>query len=308
MIIDSLDQHHVRGVLELAGRAPSVYNTQPWRWVLEPHTVHLYADIGRWLPATDADGRDMVVSCGAALHHLRVALAAAGIAAIVHRLPDPVELDHLAAVELRTGTPTDADISLAKAILGRHTDRHRYGMWEVPDGFVHELIARAAEQGAILRAVTEPAARDLLLSVIHDADKIHDSTPGVDVEAARWTSRLTAMGPGSDGATEQSTGEPDCAMLLVLSTASDDTLSQLRAGEALSAVTLHATELGLATCPLSRPIEVDSTRTAVRDTVLDGTVSPQLVLRIGWATADHSVAATPRRAVDETIGQFPDWT
>src|SRR3954470_9435143 len=99
----SVDRRTVRTAIELAAHAPSVHNSQPWRWVVGPHSVHLYADRSRWLRATDADGRDLVVSCGAVLHHLRVALAATGLTARVHRLPNPDEQDHLAALELHPG-------------------------------------------------------------------------------------------------------------------------------------------------------------------------------------------------------------
>src|SRR4051795_13241167 len=150
----ALDQRTLRAAIELASHAPSVHNSQPWRWVIGPRTVHLYADLRRWLPATDADGRDLVVSCGAVLHHLRVALAATGLTARVHRLPNPDEQDHLAAVELHPGAATDADLGLAKIMLARRTDRHRYSDWDVPTGFIDELVDRAAEQGAILRPVT----------------------------------------------------------------------------------------------------------------------------------------------------------
>ena len=70
-------------------RAPSVHNTQPWRWRLGDDAVQLHADRGRHLVATDPDGRDLVLSCGAALHHLLVALAAQGVEVEVDRLPDP---------------------------------------------------------------------------------------------------------------------------------------------------------------------------------------------------------------------------
>jgi hypothetical protein len=92
-------------------------------------------------------------------------------------------------------------------------------------------------------------------------------------------------------------GEPDGALLAVIGTASDDTLSQLRAGEALSAVLLHATLLGLATCPLSQVLEVDDTRRVLRDDVLDGAISPQLVLRVGFPTSAAPLPATPRRPI-----------
>jgi len=89
-------------------------------------------------------------------------------------------------------------------------------------------------------------------------------------------------------------------VLTVLGTASDDTLSRLRAGEALSAVLLTATTLGLASCPLSRPLEVGSTRRSLRDDVLVGTVSPQLVLRLGWPVVGPSLPGTPRRSFADT--------
>jgi nitroreductase len=296
------DRHALRAALELASRAPSVHNSQPWRWTTGPHTVHLRADLRHWLPVTDADGRDLVLSCGAALHHAQVALAAAGLTADVHRLPDPAEEDHLAAIDLRPGAPATADLDLAAAIPLRRTDRRRYSTWDIPTGFVDELIARAAEHGAVLRPVT--SARAHLLRAIREADHTQEHTPGYRTETVRWTSgavdgagippaNLLAdpIGTGDGTARRFSTGtldqdagpEQDGALLVVIGTASDDTLSRLRAGEAASAVMLHATTLGLATCPLSQPLEVGRTRAVVRDQVLGGTLSPQLVIRIGWA-------------------------
>jgi nitroreductase len=86
MITNQVDHQAVRAALALATRAPSIHNSQPWRWQITGQTVHLYADLSRWLPATEADGRDLLLSCGAALHHLRVALAAAGVRSAVQRL------------------------------------------------------------------------------------------------------------------------------------------------------------------------------------------------------------------------------
>jgi hypothetical protein len=97
-------------------------------------------------------------------------------------------------------------------------------------------------------------------------------------------------------------GGPDGATLLVLGTTSDDTLSWLRAGEATSAVLLQATVAGLASSPLSQPLEVGHTRLALRDGVLAGTLSPQLILRVGWASGGSASTAIPRRGLAETIG------
>ena len=44
-----------RRVVELACRAPSVHNTQPWAWRIGPDRIELYADWSRQLPASDPD-------------------------------------------------------------------------------------------------------------------------------------------------------------------------------------------------------------------------------------------------------------
>jgi hypothetical protein len=89
--------------VERALRAPSVHNTQPWLWRIGSGVVELHADRTRQLAATDPDRRDFLMSCGAALHHLLVLLAARDIAVRVHRLPDPENLGHLATVVVQPG-------------------------------------------------------------------------------------------------------------------------------------------------------------------------------------------------------------
>lgn len=103
------DARDIEAVLTLATRAPSIDNTQPWRWRVDRTSLHLYTDPGMQLPSTDPDGRDLILSCGAALHHCVVALAAMGWRADVHRLPDPADPGHLAAIEV---SPHSPDLSL----------------------------------------------------------------------------------------------------------------------------------------------------------------------------------------------------
>lgn len=322
MTTQTVDRRTVRSAVELACRAPSVHNSQPWRWRIGDRSVHLLADLHRWLPATDPDGRDLVLSCGAALHHLRVALAASGLRATVHRLTDPEEPDHLAAVELTPGASPEADLALAAAITLRRSDRRGFSSWEVPDAMLAELTAVAAHQGAVLAPITDGAALRRLRAAVTAAAAAQKNTPGYDTETTVWTGRATGddgipaanllRGPGAvtgrrfaTGTIERPTGAGDGALLAVLGTASDDTLSQLRAGEALSAVTLHATTLGLASCPLSQVLEVDATRRSLRDDVLGGAMSPQLVLRLGWAPQE-ALPPTPRRRIRDVIEPFPD--
>jgi len=320
MIMSRVDAGTVQAALALAARAPSVHNTQPWRWRIGPDSIGLRADLRRWLPLTDPDGRDLVLSCGAALHHLQVGLAALGVPAVVERMPDPDEPDLLATVRLGSprcaGTPDTAEVA---ALQARRTDRRRFGDWPVPDQHLDALAATAAAHGALLRTVPEGAARAALLHALAAAAASHAATTGYDTELALWsglvagedgvparnvpadalphtaTRRFAGIGLAEGGAPE------DGATLLVLGTSSDDRLSQLRAGEALGAVLLRATELGLASCPLSEPLELDRTRGLVRDEVLDGTLSPQIVLRVGWAPVGDPLPATPRRRTADQV-------
>ena len=134
MSADFPDSETVRAVLTLATRAPSVPNSQPWHWIIGPRSLHLYADPSRHLSHTDPDRRDLILSCGAVLHHCAVALAAAGWHARIRRLPDSGDPDRLADIEVNRQPPDELDVMLATAIPGRRTDRRHYGSWPVPWG------------------------------------------------------------------------------------------------------------------------------------------------------------------------------
>ncbi len=155
------DAGTVRTVLALASRAPSVHNTQPWRWRVDAASLHLYADAERQLPNTDPDGRDLILSCGTALHHCVVAFAAVGWRSKVTRLPNPAEPDHLASIELSPYPADAADIALAAAIPRRRTDRRHYSSWPVPVGDIALMAARAARNG-------------VTLCQVEDLDKLHE--------------------------------------------------------------------------------------------------------------------------------------
>jgi nitroreductase len=319
-----LDRTTARTVVALANRAPSVHNSQPWRWRVGPSSIHLFADPSRALPATDPEGRDLRISCGAALHHLRVALLATGLAAHVHRIPDPAHPGHLAAVETTPAQPTADDLALASAIESRRSDRRVFSTWPVPPEFLTDLVRAAAEQGAALRIMDREAQRWTVKELVEHAAVEQALTPGLAQETAAWTGRTRLSREGvpaanvpvpSDGTVpvrhfggaeqpqnELGTEESDGTVLAVLATSTDDPVEQLRAGEALSAVLLTATRYGLGTDPISQPLEVPTTRAELRRVCLDGEGEPQLLLRLGWSPVSASpVPQTGRRPVDDTI-------
>jgi nitroreductase len=310
--------------VEFALRAPSVHNTQPWHWRIRPDAVELHADWNRHLVATDPDRRDLILSCGAALHHLEVALAARGLTAQVRRMPDGEDRGHLATVAVRPGRADALDADQFPAIDLRRTDRRRMSHRPVPAEHVAALTEQARRVGALLLPVTGAAMRQRLTATLVDAAHRQEFAPGYATELRQWTHRYA---PGHDGVpaasvapapiglldasplrwfTQGQLAQPprspglgpadDAAALLVIATAHDDPLDWLRAGEATSAVLLAATGLGLATTPLSQALEVDETRRALRTDVLRIPEHPQLVVRVGWpATGAGELPVTPRR-------------
>src|SRR5688572_10345825 len=102
------------GAVTIGGHAPSIHNTQPWRWRIDGSTLELFAAPERQLGVTDPAGRLSTISCGAALHHVVVAMSAAGWSVDVVRLPDPEHPGLLARLSV-TGR-TDVSIEAIKLL------------------------------------------------------------------------------------------------------------------------------------------------------------------------------------------------
>src|SRR5947209_6707457 len=109
---------------ELARYAPSIHNSQPWLWRVRDGVLDLHLATDRVLSVTDPDARLATLSCGAALHHARTALAAEGLAVEVTRLPDPDDRTHLARLTVTGHRPVEPEaVRLVQTVRVRHTDR-----------------------------------------------------------------------------------------------------------------------------------------------------------------------------------------
>lgn len=314
-----------------ARRAPSIFNSQPWRWRIAGDAAELRADRQRQLSVVDPDGRLLTLSCGAALHHARVALVGEGVTAEVFRMreptdPEPADPDLLARVRF-TGTRAapPAAIRAQQAIALRRTDRRPFADVAVPVDAIEELRVAAEREGAYLH-VLRPDDVVALAAAATRAAAVEFADPAYRAELDTWINRPAEAGDGVPAATADShdkrpvpardftpgapvvgaePGEPAepvdrYARYAVLFIEADTPLSWLRAGEALSATLLTATMLRLATSPLSDVIEVPATRSLLRE-LLGGVGYPMIALRIGVPTDGPPPPAAPRRSAHEII-------
>jgi nitroreductase len=323
-----VDNRVLREAVGLAVRAPSIHNTQPWRFRLADGRIELYADRSRQLTIVDPGGRALLVSCGGALLLARIALQNAGFTVSTQHIPDPENRDHLATLTI-TGTsePTEQTAAMVAAAARRRTDRRPFTKQPLDEQTVAELDTAAVAEGAILQQVTGRGDRLDLIVAVGRADEIEAADPQYQAEMRHWSGRpagavdgvpVTAVphleGRRSDvelrdfevatpGTLPASASDQvERAAMFLLATDGDGPADRLRAGEALTHVLLTATRLGLSVSPYTQPLEIPGTM-GLLHRILGGYGQPQIVLRVGWPVPGEPLPPTGRRPVDEVIDQ-----
>jgi nitroreductase len=302
-----------------AGYAPSIHNTQPWRWwCLDDDTVNLYLERSRVRSVTDPDLRQAILSCGAALHHVRTTLAAEGWRAAVTRMPDPADQDHFAHVRVEQSAPPDrAAVRHVRTIALRHTNRRPVTGAPVGREDLRAITTSVQAEGAWLHLL-RPDQVPELAAAAGQAQHTDEGQPEWLAELAYWTdaavlARTTipyAVAQHSPPTTVAGHDADDppisarrdrSALFAILYGRSDEPRDWLRAGEALSAGWLTATERGISVLPLSAPVEVPAARDTMRR-FLSYLNHPFLVLRLGTVdAADADAPHTPRLPTDQII-------
>jgi len=317
-----LESEHVRRIVDLARLAPSVHNTQPWWWRVSGTTLELWADRERSLPVSDPLGRNLVISCGAALHHTVVAAEAIGAHVDVELLPDAAETDLMARFTLTPNHPSDDALTRASLLGRRHTDRRRFTAWPVPEENLDHLAEAGEKWGATVVPISHNALRAEVEGLLEEARRRQQGDPRIAEETESWIDHSNADGiptaalpvlAGARGERPTRFGSgliPDDAEsvihgtdgLLVVSTPDDTPRSWLRAGAALSALWLQATTNGLSVVPLSQLTEVPHTRAALRERLSPLAPVPQVLARVGWQEIGRAeLPRPPRRPLDEVL-------
>jgi hypothetical protein len=296
-----------------AARAPSLHNSQPWHWFVGPDRLDLRLEPGRRLHAADPDARLAVLSCGAALHHARIHLAAAGQRVEVVRAPAAEDPDLLARLSLAGRAEPDHDaMRLVGAAARRHSDRRGATGAPLDLHRVRSVGHAVRAEGAGL-AVLRPRQVFALAEAVELAEEVESADPDRQIELAGWVGGLRPSGTGVPSAALPDDprlltaparvlrragpaliGETHehTAVFAVLHTAGDTRADWLVAGEGLSAGWLTATALDVAMLPLSVVTEVAGSRDRIRG-LLGWSGYPHLVLRLA-AGVDDDAPRTPR--------------
>ena len=313
----------LRDAVQLACRAPSLHNSQPWQWVADGAGLQLYLDQGRILPSADKSGREAHIGCGAVLDHLCIAMAAAGWRANVDRFPDPNNRSHLASLVFSPmGLVTDQHRHRASAIRHRRTDRLPFAAPRNWESFEPRLRDAVVAGTVHLDVIAEDLRPDLArASRLTESLRLYDST--YHTELNWWTGhfeqhdgipRSSLLSAAEHDRVDVGRAFPvsrhderpagigrDQSTVLVLSTDEDTREDAFRCGEALSVVLLECTLAGMATCTLSHLTELQSSRHLI-STLTERAALPQLVIRVGEARVlGEQPPITPRRPLPDVL-------
>jgi hypothetical protein len=317
-------------LLNYAVLAPSILNTQPWRFRITDTGIELFADRTRLLPVTDHDGRQLTISCGAALLNLRIALRGFGFQYASEVFPDPDAPDLLARLTISGHEQSsEADERLRNAITLRRTNRGELLDQPLPPALMKALSTAATTDGCTLEIAAGQSVKDSVADLIAEAHANLLANANYQHEMGDWVSRRisearTRSQPGASIAgqtparpTQSELRVPSAAsaarmfsrnpeavarlsqhltaapIIALLTTPNDEPENWMMAGQGLQRALLEAAAAGACASFLNAPIEVSSLRPKLAE--LFGTRAiPQILLRFGYGAA---IPPEPRRPV-----------
>jgi hypothetical protein len=317
--------HAVHAAVEAAIWAPSVHNTQPWSFAVSGDEISLRADPDRRLRIGDPTGREMLISCGAALFNVRLALRALGYEPQARVLPDPDRPSLLATIRLGSAIQPDEDTRLMhEQIERRRTHRAGFTGVSVPEGLIEALVREAGTEGARLTPIRSEAAIRVVAALTNAAQDVQSQDRVFSLEVIRW-----ARPPGSDrrdgvpaqaypseptrtnprfAQRDYARGHPwgtdadqltstEAGVVAVLTTPGDSREDWVNAGQALERVLLHACADGVSAAFHTQALEMHHLREFLRQELCSGEY-PQMIMRLG-VTSDESAAM--RRPMSEVL-------
>jgi hypothetical protein len=320
-------------LINYAVLAPSSHNTQPWSFKIVNDAIELYADKTRALPIADPDYRELIISCGAALFDLRIAIRHFGYRDVVEILPDRDNIDLLARISLGSRRIVKLEENfLFRAIARRSTNRQDFDDCQLPDSLILELESATRSEGSWLQIMTEvipKASRQEIINLIDKGDRLQMADPLFRQELAHWIH--TNNNPSHDGIPlhgqginhnldalapliswtirsfnlGESQSAKDCKLasqapvLMLISSENDNPQAWIETGEALAHLLLRARIDDVWASFFNQPIQIPQLRSRLQ-TLFPEHGYPQIMLRLGYA---KEAGITPRRSVDEVLSE-----
>ena len=316
----------VVSVVRQAARAPSIHNTQPWRWTLRGDVLELSADRYRQLHVADRDGHSLLISYGAAAELTVLALRALGWTTRVDVLPETSDPDLIARFTVRGPGPADPEAAvLMQAAAGRRSERRVFEARPVPTAVIDRLRLVTASVGVFAHFPSRPEELlDLAVAVSH-ADRSQRTDPAYLAEMASWRHQdaddgiprsviprvptdqprhtdipLRDFEAGVAGGDLIAAGIDERPLIGVIFTTADQPVDRVNAGRAMMRLMVQAERDGIATCPLSQSVDLLSFRTRLR-TLMDWTGHPQMMLRLGSRPLGAAPPLTRRRPTGDVL-------
>lgn len=319
-----LSSEDLARIAAIAGRAPSLHNSQPWKFRAGRFSVDLLADRSRQLHHADPSGRELMISCGAALFGLRLSMRALGHLPAAELFPDPARPDVLARVRIvGQAALTRHETELLAAVQHRHTHRGAFTPGEISPRLVAGMRGDAAAERAGLTVLADPSKIAFVTELALRAAKEQAASLPTASETRSWarsaespardgvpafalaeeSGEAAAVGPGRLPQRDfgirgiaPAGGEPPAATA-VLTTPADGPADWIQAGQALHRMLLRAAARWVFASLQSQPVESAGPRAELRSGLrLAG--YPQLVLQFGRS---NTAASTARRTADQTL-------
>ncbi|TCC07841.1 Acg family FMN-binding oxidoreductase [Kribbella soli] len=316
-----LTDDEVDVLLTAAAHAPSMYNTQPWRFEVHGPVIDILADEERLLPIADPAGRGACIAIGAAAFNLRVAAAVLGHKSRLVVNPDPALPEVVARLFLDDrNTPVPELGKLYAEVSERHTYRGPLLDVPIPRPVQRHLDDAARREGAKLHWLGSTAMSQLAelqrqtdAADLVDEDRLHERLRWIGGDPSGDGIPADTLGPlparpafvrdlslGLDTSHRDRVEYETHPAIAVLSTEDEDSAGWIGAGVALQRVLLVATSYDLTASFLNQVLERPADRARVRE-LIGGRSWPQMVLRVGYPAqpASHTSRLDWRSSFDQ---------
>lgn len=308
--------------------APSIHNSQPWRLVVHPRSLDVFADSDRQLTVLDPSGRELALSCGAALTGAELALNGAGVTTRTVLLPDPTQPALLASITVADEPLTVDETArrLDAAADSRHSNRREFSTDLVSPDVLKTLGEAGRQDGAWLHLLTDADDKIMVATLTQHADALQNADAAYRAELRAWTTDSPSRTDGvpasvvphttgqahddvpirdfdthGGGALPGGTHSSVDQTLAIVGTRGDTMTDWLTAGRALYRMLLELTDAGYQVSLFSQVLERPAIRQQLRDQ-LRLTGHPQIMFRAGVA---EPTPGTPRRPLADVVSPAP---